>query len=127
MWAKIKRLSLLRGMLCQTREVDLYNRGISILPGQYLLTGSANIQSLPSVQESLAGRITKIRLRPLTQGEIVGAKPTFIDCAFEGTTESTYTPLNRIFMHWKRFILLSVSIPGFVQTMSVLANNQKYI
>src|SRR5687767_14811993 len=31
-------------------------------PGQFLLTGSANIQSLPSVQESLAGRIRKIRL-----------------------------------------------------------------
>lgn len=34
-------------------------------PGQYLLTGSANIQSLPMVRESLAGRIANIRLRPL--------------------------------------------------------------
>ena len=34
-------------------------------PGQFLLTGSANIPSLPGVQESLAGRIRKIRLRPL--------------------------------------------------------------
>ncbi len=39
-------------------------------PGQYLLTGSTNIQSLPTVRESLAGRIAKIRLRPLAQGEI---------------------------------------------------------
>lgn len=51
-------------------------------PGQYLLTGSANIQSSPSAQESLAGRITKIRLRPLTQGEILATKPTFIDRMF---------------------------------------------
>jgi predicted AAA+ superfamily ATPase len=49
-------------------------------PGQYLLTGSANIQSLPSVQESLAGRIAKIRLRP----EIVGSKPDFIERIFQG-------------------------------------------
>jgi predicted AAA+ superfamily ATPase len=60
-------------------------------PGQYLLTGSANIQSLPSVQESLAGRITKIRLRPLTQGEIVGADPSFIERSFSGVTETTYS------------------------------------
>jgi len=39
-------------------------------PGQYLLTGSADIQSMPTVRESLAGRIAKIRLRPLAQGEI---------------------------------------------------------
>jgi predicted AAA+ superfamily ATPase len=37
-------------------------------PGQYLLTGSTNIQSLHGVQESLAGRIRKVRLRSLTQG-----------------------------------------------------------
>jgi len=29
-------------------------------PGQYLLTGSANIQALPTVRESLSGRIAKI-------------------------------------------------------------------
>ncbi len=50
--------------------------------GQFLLTGSANIQALPGVQESLAGRIRKIRLRPLSQGEIVGAKPDFLEKAF---------------------------------------------
>jgi uncharacterized protein len=65
-------------------------------PGQYLLTGSANIQSLPSVQESLAGRITKIRLRPLTQGEIAGTKPTFIDRAFASIPKATYvSPIDR--------------------------------
>src|SRR3990167_8995517 len=51
-------------------------------PGQYLLTGSANIQALPSTQESLAGRISKVRLRPLSQGEIKGSPPTFLEHAF---------------------------------------------
>ncbi len=54
-------------------------------PGQYLLTGSANIQSLPSVQESLAGRIRKVRLRCLTQGELLGVDPTFLENAFKQT------------------------------------------
>lgn len=51
-------------------------------PGQYLLTGSANIQSLPGVTESLAGRIRKLRLRPLSQGEILQSKPAFLQRAF---------------------------------------------
>jgi len=51
-------------------------------PGQFLLTGSSNIQSLPSVTESLAGRIRRIRLRPLTIGELLRKKPKFLDDAF---------------------------------------------
>ena len=46
--------------------------------GQYLVTGSANIKALPSVTESLAGRMGTVRLRPLAHGEIAGNKPTFI-------------------------------------------------
>jgi predicted AAA+ superfamily ATPase len=51
-------------------------------PGQYLLTGSAKISSLPGVSESLAGRIRKIRLRPLTQGEVRNCQATFLEQAF---------------------------------------------
>ena len=59
-------------------------------PGQYLLTGSANIQSLPGVIESLAGRVRKIRLRPLAQGEIFGQSPTFLEQAFQQSFAHTY-------------------------------------
>lgn len=51
--------------------------------GQYLLTGSVNLKSSPGVRESLAGRIRKIRLRPLSQGEILGTPPDFLDRAFD--------------------------------------------
>lgn len=47
--------------------------------GQYLITGSVNIQTLPTVKESLAGRVRKIRLRPLTQGEILKKEPKFLN------------------------------------------------
>jgi hypothetical protein len=56
-------------------------------PGQFLITGSANLQSLPTVKESLAGRLTKIRLRPLSQGEIRTATPSFLTYAFNQTFE----------------------------------------
>ncbi|MCE3231206.1 MAG: ATPase superfamilylike protein [Alphaproteobacteria bacterium] len=61
-------------------------------PGQYLLTESANIQSLPSVQESLAGRITKIRLKTLSQGEIQGSQPIFLEHAFNQDFHYAYKP-----------------------------------
>lgn len=60
--------------------------------GQYLLTGSANIQSIPSVQESLAGRITKIRLKTLSQGEIQGSQPGFLEYAFNQNFKYAYKP-----------------------------------
>lgn len=50
--------------------------------GQFVLTGSANISSRPEVNESLAGRVKNIRLRSLTEGEIRGVEPTFIERAF---------------------------------------------
>jgi predicted AAA+ superfamily ATPase len=61
------------------QDVDLNQKS-----GRFLLTGSANIQSLPGVTESLAGRVRKIRLRPLSQGEISGGKSNFLKLAFSG-------------------------------------------
>jgi len=61
--------------------------------GRFMLTGSANIQSLPSVKESLAGRVSKVRLRPLSLGEIHRGKPDFIKNAFDGIFNiPTYAP-----------------------------------
>jgi predicted AAA+ superfamily ATPase len=52
-------------------------------PGQFLLTGSANLYGLPEVTESLAGRVSNIRLRPLAIGEILERSPTFLEAAFK--------------------------------------------
>jgi predicted AAA+ superfamily ATPase len=51
-------------------------------PGQFLLTGSANFHNLPTVTESLAGRISTIRLRALSQSEILGKQSVFLKKAF---------------------------------------------
>ena len=52
-------------------------------PGQFLITGSADIRTLPAVADSLAGRISHIRLRNLKAGEISGVRPTFLTRAFQ--------------------------------------------
>jgi predicted AAA+ superfamily ATPase len=53
-------------------------------PGRFLLTGSANILTLPQVSESLAGRMEIVSLLPLSRAEIRGRKPTFLRAAFAG-------------------------------------------
>lgn len=67
-------------MLLQVIKQDVDQ---NLQPGRFLLTGSANIQSLPGVNESLAGRVRKIRLRPLALGEIYERPPHFLEMAFE--------------------------------------------
>lgn len=52
--------------------------------GQFLLTGSANVLTIPKVSESLAGRVVLHTLWPLSQGEIRGLSENFIDWAFNG-------------------------------------------
>lgn len=64
-------------------------------PGRYLLTGSANLNALPTVRESLAGRISNVRLRPVTQGEIRGGKPDFIDRMLAGEPAAPKAPVER--------------------------------
>lgn len=59
------------------RSVDRDRR-----PGRFLLTGSANVLLVPSLTDSLAGRMEIIRLHPLAQCEIAGTSPGFLDGLF---------------------------------------------
>lgn len=52
--------------------------------GQFLLTGSANLLTLPMVADSLPGRVTYATLWPFTQGELYGTREQFIDRLFAG-------------------------------------------
>lgn len=51
-------------------------------PGQYVLTGSTNFLTTPTLSESLAGRIDLITLWPLSMGELTGGPDEFVDRAF---------------------------------------------
>lgn len=64
-------------------------------PGQFLLTGSANLSAIPQAKESLAGRVAKIRLRPFTQGELQGVQPSFLQRAFDGRFTNEIAQISR--------------------------------
>ena len=57
-------------------------------PGRFLLTGSANVMTLPRIADSLAGRIETLRMLPLARAEIEGAAPTFLERLFAGELQS---------------------------------------
>ena len=64
-------------------------------PGRFLLTGSADLMTLPRVADSLAGRMGIVRLLPLAQAELRGgtARLSFIDMAFAGEVRAPAVPM----------------------------------
>ena len=51
-------------------------------PGRFLVTGSANVLLVPTLADSLAGRMGILRLHPLAQCELDGRAPVFLDRLF---------------------------------------------
>ncbi len=51
-------------------------------PGRFILTGSANVLLVPTLADSLAGRLEVLRLHPLAQAEIEGSGGDFLDVLF---------------------------------------------
>ena len=54
-------------------------------PGRFLLTGSSQVLLVPTLSDSLAGRMEILRLHPLSQGEIHDWTPNFLDDLFSGS------------------------------------------
>ena len=53
-------------------------------PGRFMITGSTNFLTVPTISESLAGRLAIIELWPFSQGELTGSGPeNFVNLAFE--------------------------------------------
>ena len=65
-------------------------------PGRFLVTGSADILTLPTISESLAGRMVIHKLFPLAQSEIEGKQSLSIDDLISGNlkpfTETSFIP-----------------------------------
>lgn len=62
-------------------------------PGRFLLTGSANLMALPTVADSLAGRMETLLLLPLSQGEIENRPANWIDSIFAGEILTAVAPV----------------------------------
>lgn len=65
-------------------------------PGRFILTGSANVLLLPTLADSLAGRMAVIRLRPLARCELAGEKPMFLQQLFEAGFSAGKRKLKRL-------------------------------
>ena len=75
-------------LLAIKTEVDKDKR-----PGRFLLTGSANLMTVPTVADSLAGRMEVFQLLPLSQAEIRRGRGRFLDDAFSGKTPNAGEPI----------------------------------
>ena len=64
-------------LLVIKQSVDIDQR-----PGRFLLTGSANLSTIPMIADSLAGRMETIPLLPFAQCEVERSGGRFLDLAF---------------------------------------------
>jgi predicted AAA+ superfamily ATPase len=53
------------------------------IPGQFVLTGSSNFLTVPTISESLAGRAGFVEVWLFSQGELAGRADRFIDNVFD--------------------------------------------
>ncbi|MDR1020272.1 MAG: ATP-binding protein [Synergistaceae bacterium] len=98
------------GLLLAIKEdVDRRRR-----PGSYLLTGSANVLTLPKVADSLAGRMEILTLYPLSQGEIAGAREDFIARLFD-ESHAFASPSSR---YSRENLLKAVCAGGYPEVLS---------
>lgn len=61
-------------------------------PGRFILTGSAQVMLLPSVSESLTGRVEVHTLWPFSQAELEGAPPRIVDLLLDGNARPSDAP-----------------------------------
>jgi uncharacterized protein len=66
-------------LLALKQSVDTDRRA-----GRFLLTGSANLMTLPRIADSLAGRMAVLDLLPLSPAELRGSPSRFLEHAFAG-------------------------------------------
>ncbi|MFN2497293.1 MAG: ATP-binding protein [Pseudonocardiaceae bacterium] len=91
-------------------------------PGQFLLTGSTNFLTVPSIAETLAGRADIVTLWPLSQGELRGGPDDFADRALRGTVallDHTGEPLER------SAYFEALSIGGYPAAQRLLARTRR--
>ena len=74
-------------LLAIKRSVDTDKR-----PGRFLLTGSANLMTLPNIADSLAGRMEIAELLPLAQCELHAKRPEFLERVLQGKPPAIGTP-----------------------------------
>lgn len=83
--------------------------------GRYLLTGSADILTLPGIADSLAGRMEVLTLYTLSQGEIAGVQEDFISTLF--SKEFLLGQANKTLLT-KEKLLEAMALGGYPEVLS---------
>lgn len=95
-------VGLIRGLDCAV--IDEVQRAPALLlaikksvdedrrPGRFLLTGSANLMTLPMVADSLAGRMETLVMLPLAECEMQSGTGKWLDAVFDGHIPKTNRP-----------------------------------
>ena len=78
--------------------------------GRYVLAGSSRFLTIPTLSESLAGRVRIIDLWPLSQSERQGTTPGFVDDLFGPTSVLRETSANSVS---RRELLERITVGGF--------------
>ena len=73
-------------------------------PGRFLLTGSANVMALPTIGDSLAGRLSIVELLPLAQAELHASPGRLIERLFDDGPLA-FTPLPVVGAELRRIIV----------------------
>jgi predicted AAA+ superfamily ATPase len=90
-------------------------------PGQFVLTGSSNFLTVPTISESLAGRAGFVEVWPFTQGEISGKPDSFIDRALTGAAAFSARQPDRI---GRRDLLERVCAGGYPEVHRLTARQR---
>ncbi len=61
-------------------------------PGRYILTGSADIMTVPKVADALTGRMELLTLWPFSMAEIVGHESNLVDSLYSETFDRSLYP-----------------------------------
>ena len=91
------------------------------VPGRYILTGSADPLLIPHLGDSLAGRMRLLDLWPLSQGEIIGRKETFLDSLFNRVP----MPTGKLFACSKDDVLSRVVKGGYPGPLLMKSEKQR--
>ena len=83
--------------------------------GRFLLTGSANILSLPGIADFLAWRMKVLTLYPFSQGEITGVQEDFINMLFQKDFPSMNA---RAASLDKKALLEAIALGGYPEVLS---------
>ncbi len=105
--------------LALKRIVDEDNR-----KGQFLLTGSADVFTLASAGDSLAGRVHTLVLRPLSAAEINGAGPCRLLDAVESSPTAIMSAMPPV-QAYSRTIAIDLMLRGGFPEIRTLADRQR--